>query len=83
MAANVGRVNAAALIGVGMAFDVHAGLLPQAPRVIQNSGLEWLYRLYNEPRRLWRRYLFNNPRFVIGVARRPPYLRSGARNGNR
>jgi N-acetylglucosaminyldiphosphoundecaprenol N-acetyl-beta-D-mannosaminyltransferase len=75
MAANVGRLDAAALLGVGMAFDVHAGLLPQAPRMIQNSGFEWLYRLWNEPRRLWRRYLYSNPRFLIGVARRRPYLR--------
>ncbi len=75
MAANVGLLDAAALIGVGMAFDVHAGMLPQAPRWIQNSGFEWLYRLYNEPRRLWRRYLYSNPRFVVGVARRPPSFR--------
>jgi N-acetylglucosaminyldiphosphoundecaprenol N-acetyl-beta-D-mannosaminyltransferase len=81
MAANVGRVRAAALLGVGMAFDVHAGLLPQAPRAIQNSGFEWLYRLWNEPRRLWRRYLYANPRFLIGVARSRPYLRSQDRDG--
>ena len=81
MAANVGGLRAAALIGVGMAFDVHAGLLPQAPRFIQNSGFEWLYRLYNEPRRLWRRYLYSNPRFLIGVLRRRPYLRNEARGG--
>jgi N-acetylglucosaminyldiphosphoundecaprenol N-acetyl-beta-D-mannosaminyltransferase len=77
MATNVSRLNAAGLFGVGMAFDVHAGLLPQAPRVIQNSGFEWLYRLYNEPRRLWRRYLYANPRFVLGVLRHPPRLRDG------
>jgi N-acetylglucosaminyldiphosphoundecaprenol N-acetyl-beta-D-mannosaminyltransferase len=75
MAANVGRLKASALFGVGMAFDVHAGLLPQAPRMIQNSGLEWLYRLYNEPRRLWRRYLYANPRFIVGILRRPPRVR--------
>jgi N-acetylglucosaminyldiphosphoundecaprenol N-acetyl-beta-D-mannosaminyltransferase len=80
MADNVERLNAAALFGVGMAFDVHSGLLPQAPRLIQNSGFEWLYRLYNEPRRLWRRYLYNNPRFLIGVALRRPYLRSEGRH---
>jgi N-acetylglucosaminyldiphosphoundecaprenol N-acetyl-beta-D-mannosaminyltransferase len=82
MAANVERLGAAALLGVGMAFDVHAGLLPQAPRVIQNSGFEWLYRLWNEPRRLWRRYLYANPRFLIGVARRHPYLRVQDRDGS-
>jgi N-acetylglucosaminyldiphosphoundecaprenol N-acetyl-beta-D-mannosaminyltransferase len=75
MAAHVGRVQAPALLGVGAAFDIHAGILPQAPRWMQRSGLEWLYRLAREPRRLWRRYLRNNPRFVLSVVRRPPRLR--------
>ncbi|MDQ3741025.1 MAG: WecB/TagA/CpsF family glycosyltransferase [Actinomycetota bacterium] len=57
------------LIGVGAAFDFHAGLVPQAPTWIQNSGLEWVYRLSKEPRRLWRRYARYNPRFVAGFAR--------------
>jgi N-acetylglucosaminyldiphosphoundecaprenol N-acetyl-beta-D-mannosaminyltransferase len=74
MAAHVGRVRAPVLLGVGAAFDIHAGLLPQAPRWMQRSGLEWLYRLAREPRRLWRRYLYNNPRFVAAIARRPPTL---------
>jgi N-acetylglucosaminyldiphosphoundecaprenol N-acetyl-beta-D-mannosaminyltransferase len=52
------------LIGVGAAFDMHAGVKKQAPRWMQRSGLEWLFRLATEPRRLWRRYLANNPRFV-------------------
>jgi N-acetylglucosaminyldiphosphoundecaprenol N-acetyl-beta-D-mannosaminyltransferase len=52
------------LVGVGAAFDFHAGLVPQAPGWIQESGLEWAYRLAHEPRRLWRRYLRYNPRFV-------------------
>jgi N-acetylglucosaminyldiphosphoundecaprenol N-acetyl-beta-D-mannosaminyltransferase len=52
------------LIGVGAAFDFHAGLKRQAPRWIQRSGLEWAFRLATEPRRLWRRYLVNNTRFV-------------------
>lgn len=63
------------LIGVGAAFDIHAGLLPQAPPWMQRSGLEWLYRVYCEPRRLWRRYLVNNPRFLLAVARRRPRIR--------
>jgi N-acetylglucosaminyldiphosphoundecaprenol N-acetyl-beta-D-mannosaminyltransferase len=74
MSAHVGRLQAAALIGVGAAFDIHAGTLAQAPRWMQRSGLEWLYRLYREPRRLWRRYLSNNPRFVFRIATRPPRL---------
>lgn len=75
MAAHVGRLSAPALLGVGAAFDIHAGTLPQAPRWMQQRGLEWLYRLWREPRRLWRRYLANNPRFVVAILRRPPYVR--------
>ncbi len=74
MAAFRDRLSAPALFGVGAAFDIHAGLLPQAPRWMQRSGLEWLYRLYREPRRLWRRYLRNNPAFVAAILRRPPRL---------
>ena len=51
--------------GVGAAFDFHAGLIPQAPAWMQKSGLEWLYRLYKEPKRLWKRYLKNNPLFLF------------------
>jgi N-acetylglucosaminyldiphosphoundecaprenol N-acetyl-beta-D-mannosaminyltransferase len=69
MAAHVGRVEAAALIGVGAAFDFHAGRKRQAPRWMMGIGLEWLFRLVNEPRRLWRRYLLNNPAFVVLVGR--------------
>lgn len=67
MAAHVGRVTAPVLIGVGAAFDFHAGLKKQAPRWMQRSGLEWFFRLFTEPRRLWRRYLINNPLFVALV----------------
>jgi N-acetylglucosaminyldiphosphoundecaprenol N-acetyl-beta-D-mannosaminyltransferase len=74
MAAHASKLNASVLIGVGAAFDIHAGLLPQAPRWIQRSGLEWAFRLGHEPRRLWRRYIYNNPRFVAGIARMPPRL---------
>lgn len=64
MADHVGRLEAPALIGVGAAFDFHAGLKPQAPVWMRNSGLEWLFRLATEPRRLWKRYLVNNPAFL-------------------
>jgi N-acetylglucosaminyldiphosphoundecaprenol N-acetyl-beta-D-mannosaminyltransferase len=64
MANHVGSRCAPVLIGVGAAFDFHAGLKRQAPRWMQRHGLEWLFRLGSEPRRLWRRYLQNNPRFV-------------------
>jgi N-acetylglucosaminyldiphosphoundecaprenol N-acetyl-beta-D-mannosaminyltransferase len=59
------RLEAPVLIGVGAAFDFHAGLVPQAPERLQEAGLEWAYRLAREPRRLWRRYLRYNPRFVV------------------
>ena len=62
------RLDAPVLIGVGAAFDFHAGIIPQAPPLMQRCGLEWLYRLRQEPRRLWRRYLTYNPRFVLGFA---------------
>lgn len=60
------RLSAPVLIGVGAAFDFHAGLVPQAPQRIQKLGLEWLFRLVQEPRRLAGRYLRYNPRFVLG-----------------
>jgi N-acetylglucosaminyldiphosphoundecaprenol N-acetyl-beta-D-mannosaminyltransferase len=62
-------LNAPVLIGVGAAFDFHAGLVPQAPSWLQAAGMEWSYRLAHEPRRLWRRYLRYNPRFVAALAR--------------
>jgi N-acetylglucosaminyldiphosphoundecaprenol N-acetyl-beta-D-mannosaminyltransferase len=67
-------LDAPVLVGVGAAFDIHAGRLPQAPSWMQDRGLEWLYRLIKEPRRLWRRYLSNNPRFVWRIFQRPPRL---------
>jgi N-acetylglucosaminyldiphosphoundecaprenol N-acetyl-beta-D-mannosaminyltransferase len=63
------RLDAPVLIGVGAAFDFHAGLVPQAPAWMQRGGLEWAYRLVQEPRRLWRRYARYNPRFVVGFSR--------------
>ena len=75
VASHIGKLNAAALLAVGAAFDIHAGKLRQAPRWMQRSGLEWLYRLYREPRRLLRRYLRNNPRFVVAMLRSRPKLR--------
>jgi N-acetylglucosaminyldiphosphoundecaprenol N-acetyl-beta-D-mannosaminyltransferase len=74
MASHLGRIDAPAMLGVGAAFDIHAGTLRQAPPWIRSHGLEWLYRIYREPRRLWRRYLSTIPRFLIAIARRPPRL---------
>lgn len=56
-------------VGVGAAFDFVAGSVREAPRWVQNSGFEWFYRLCAEPKRLWRRYLFGNARFVMAVLR--------------
>ena len=64
MAEHRGRVDTV-MIGVGAAFDFHAGAKPQAPVWIQNIGLEWLFRFLTEPRRLWKRYLYHSPRFVV------------------
>lgn len=56
------------LVAVGAAFDFHAGAIPQAPAWMQQSGLEWLFRLGQEPRRLWKRYLLLNPLYLLLVA---------------
>jgi N-acetylglucosaminyldiphosphoundecaprenol N-acetyl-beta-D-mannosaminyltransferase len=69
MAAMRARLDAPVLIGVGAAFDFHAGLVPQAPGWMQRHGLEWAFRLAQEPNRLWRRYARHNPRFVAAFAR--------------
>jgi exopolysaccharide biosynthesis WecB/TagA/CpsF family protein len=64
MAEHKGRVRAV-MLGVGAAFDFHAGRVRQAPVWMQRAGLEWLFRLVQELRRLWRRYLKHNPRFLL------------------
>jgi N-acetylglucosaminyldiphosphoundecaprenol N-acetyl-beta-D-mannosaminyltransferase len=64
MAAQRGKLDAV-MLGVGAAFDFLAGTKAQAPRALQRLGLEWCFRLAHEPRRLWRRYLRHNPRFVL------------------
>ena len=67
MAEHRGRVSAV-MLGVGAAFDFLAGAKPQAPRWMMAAGLEWLFRLGTEPRRLWRRYLLQNPKFLVLLA---------------
>jgi N-acetylglucosaminyldiphosphoundecaprenol N-acetyl-beta-D-mannosaminyltransferase len=69
MAAMRARLDAPVLVGVGAAFDFHSGLVRQAPDRLQRLGLEWAFRLAQEPRRLWKRYMRYNPRFVVGFAR--------------
>jgi N-acetylglucosaminyldiphosphoundecaprenol N-acetyl-beta-D-mannosaminyltransferase len=81
MADHVKKLGHPVQIGVGAAFDFHTGRVVQAPRLIQKSGLEWLFRLVVEPRRLWKRYLKNVPLFLLLSLRqmvsgkRPPNLR--------
>ena len=58
------EVQAPVILAVGAAFDFIAGTVPQAPPLLQNLGLEWLFRLAREPRRLWKRYLVRNPYFI-------------------
>jgi N-acetylglucosaminyldiphosphoundecaprenol N-acetyl-beta-D-mannosaminyltransferase len=67
MAEHAGQLDAGLLIGVGAAFDFLSGRVPQAPRWMQRSGLEWLFRLGTDPRRLWKRYLLHNPMFVFRI----------------
>lgn len=73
------RLSAPVLIAVGAAFNFHAGTVRQAPAWMMRCGLEWLFRLAMEPRRLWRRYILGNPRFIAlvlrqGLTRRPAPL---------
>lgn len=58
------RLNVPVILGVGQAFDILAGAKKRAPRWMCNTGLEWLYRLIHEPRRLWKRYLVYNTGFI-------------------
>jgi N-acetylglucosaminyldiphosphoundecaprenol N-acetyl-beta-D-mannosaminyltransferase len=67
MAEYLEKLDVTLMFGVGAAFDFHAGRIRQAPRWMQRAGLEWCYRLYREPRRLWKRYFKNNPLFVARI----------------
>lgn len=62
------RLDTNAIAGIGAVFDFYAGTVPRAPELMQRTGLEWLYRLCREPRRLWRRYFVSGPAFVALVA---------------
>ena len=63
VAEHIGKINGV-MLAVGAAFDIHANILKQAPVWMQDNGLEWLFRLIQEPRRLWKRYLFTNSKFI-------------------
>nr|WP_315464260.1 WecB/TagA/CpsF family glycosyltransferase [uncultured Rhodoferax sp.] len=68
MLAHRGRINAV-MLGVGAAFDFHAGTVSRAPAWMRHNGLEWLFRLGSEPKRLWRRYLVTNTLFICLAAK--------------
>jgi N-acetylglucosaminyldiphosphoundecaprenol N-acetyl-beta-D-mannosaminyltransferase len=68
MAAYLPKFHTSLMVGVGAAFDFHSGRVRQAPRWIQRSGFEWLYRMLVDPKRLARRYLVNNPLFLGRIA---------------
>jgi N-acetylglucosaminyldiphosphoundecaprenol N-acetyl-beta-D-mannosaminyltransferase len=62
------KLNVKLMVGVGAAFDIHTGRIKDAPRWVKNIGMQWLHRLLQEPRRLWRRYLINNPLFIWNIS---------------
>ena len=55
------------MLGVGAAFDIHTGRIKDSPDWIQAIGLQWVHRIMQDPRRLWKRYLYNNPRFIVRI----------------
>ena len=79
MAEHAGRLDPpVVLVGVGAAFDIHSGRTKRPPRWMGPLGLYWLYRLLQEPRRLWRRYLIGNLSFIRAIIRRRPFLRDAS-----
>jgi N-acetylglucosaminyldiphosphoundecaprenol N-acetyl-beta-D-mannosaminyltransferase len=67
MAEYLDRLDTTLLVGVGAAFDYHTGRIQDAPRWVKRAGLQWLHRMGQEPRRLWKRYLLNNPKFIVSI----------------
>ena len=67
MAHYIDKLDVKLMVGVGAAFDIHTGRTKDAPAWLKQAGLQWLHRLAQEPRRLWRRYLINNPKFVWNI----------------
>ena len=67
MCAHRERLRAPVVVAVGAAFDMNAGAKKQAPVWLRENGLEWLFRLQQEPRRLWRRYIINGSQFIYYV----------------
>lgn len=68
MAGYLDKLDVKLMVGVGAAFDIHTGSIKDAPPMMKQMGLQWLHRLAQEPRRLWRRYLINNPKFIWNIS---------------
>jgi N-acetylglucosaminyldiphosphoundecaprenol N-acetyl-beta-D-mannosaminyltransferase len=75
MAEYLPRLDTRVMLGVGAAFDIHTGRLQDAPEWVRSAGLQWFHRLYQEPARLWRRYLVNNPKFLVKIAAQLLHIR--------
>ena len=67
MSVNLNRLSCTVMVGVGAAFDIHTGRVSDAPDWVKNAGLQWAHRLWQEPRRLWKRYLLNNSTFLAAI----------------
>jgi N-acetylglucosaminyldiphosphoundecaprenol N-acetyl-beta-D-mannosaminyltransferase len=75
MAEFLPRLDTRVMLGVGAAFDIHTGHVQDAPEWVRSAGLQWFHRLCQEPERLWRRYLINNPRFLVKIAAQLLHIR--------
>jgi N-acetylglucosaminyldiphosphoundecaprenol N-acetyl-beta-D-mannosaminyltransferase len=75
MAEQRGHIQAV-MVGVGAAFDYHAGTMPRAPLWAQRNGLEWLFRLLADPKRLFKRYMVTNTLFILGISRQLLFKRA-------
>ena len=69
MASYISKLDCTVMLGVGAAFDMHAGITKDAPEWLKKTGLQWCHRLLQEPRRLAKRYLVNNPQFIYCITR--------------
>jgi len=69
MFANRAKLRVPMLLGIGVSFELVGGIVRRAPRWMQRAGLEWLFRFYSEPQRLWKRYLVGNLKFCALIAR--------------
>ena len=63
----ISKLDAKVMLGVGAAFDIHTGRIKDAPYWMKFTGVQWIHRIYQDPKRLWKRYLVNNPKFVYQI----------------